>query len=287
MNGRPGRLLILLVLLFLTVPLTAGAAEKFGRVFDIKGDVELSSGGKTLKLMKEKHILQTVFDGDRIKTGKDSGVLIVSLKDKKGYEVPANTTALIKEGAVRPLTKGARIKTNERHVNVREGAGSGDAPGAYVLLSTGPCVQLISPVDTAVLDLTPELRWSNDCGRSGKLSASIQLGDKVVFSGESDSGSVKVPPGVLGYGKKYRLVLKWSEIGDVAANDFWISAEESVKQIKATINYYEQNKGDLPTRLSYVFYLLDNNLRDHARVEIERLNKEFPGNDNIESLMAQ
>ncbi|MBI4823418.1 MAG: hypothetical protein HY805_04200 [Nitrospirae bacterium] len=272
---------ITLIVVFLLMPLVAHGNEKFGMVFDIQGTVEVkTSDGRLIKLRKDRHVLYPIKDGDRINVMAGGRVVIVSIKGKQGYEILSNSSVEITEG---------RIRTIKGTVNIKEGfhapeEGAGGQIGAVVLRSSikEPCIRTVSPVNTSILDLTPELVWRLDCKGIKKVSVRILTGKDVIFSRDTEVNSMKVPEGILKYGETYRWLVDGGPVG-IFGGTFLIPEEQEVKNINEKIASLKAGK-DLSERLSYVFYLLGNGLNEHAKSEIELLEREFPENEYIREL---
>ncbi len=47
---------------------------------------------------------------------------------------------------------------------------------------------------------------------------------------------------------------------------------------------FEERKRDISFHLSYVFFLIDNNLNDLARVQINTLKNEYPDNEYLKKM---
>lgn len=272
---------ISLIIVLLLMPLIAYGSEKFGMVFDVRGSVEVKAvDGKTIRLRKDRHILYPIKEGDRINVMADGRVLIVSFKGKQGYEILPNSSVQISEG---------RIKTIKGTVNIKEGLhapeeGANGPIGAIVLRGVikEPCIRTVSPVNTSILNLTPELIWRLDCKGIKKVSVRILVGREVIFSKDTEMNSMKVTEGVLKYGETYRWLVDGGSAG-IIGGTFSIPEEQEVGNINEKIAFLKTG-GDLSQRLSYVFYLLENRLNEHAKAEIELLEREFPDNDYIREL---
>lgn len=272
---------VLLIIALLIIPVLCYGGEKFGMVFDVEGDVQLKSAdGKSLKLKKELHILQPIREGDKVSVTGTGRLLIVSIKDKKGYEIGGDSSAIITDG---------RIKTIKGTVNVKDGyhAGKEGATGpigAIVLRSVmrQPCIKTISPINTAVLELTPTLRWHNEC-KNKNVSVKILAGREVIFNVETADGSIRVSEGILRAGETYRWLVDAGANG-IVGGTFSVPEEEKINTINEKLTYYKESHSELPKRLSFVFYLLENSLNEYAKEELSRLEKEFPENPFIKEL---
>lgn len=262
----------------------------FGEVFDVQGKVTiLNKDGEKTVLTRDRHILYPVREGDRIKVEKTGKVVVMPYNDRHGYEILSNSEVRVANGKIVKIKGTVNIKEilhppKYRGDNGRE-AGTGTLKGGFLTLrGAGPCVRAVSPVNTTVLELTPEFRWENNCGDK-KVVIKISENNKEIFRLEHTGSHTMVPEGALKYGKEYIWEISTSESGEEVIGRFSIPEEEKVKSIKEQILSYKQLYSDLSHRLSYLFYLLDNNLSELARAEIEKLKAEFPENSYIEQLM--
>ena len=255
----------------------AGAAERFGLVFDVQGNVEVRGvDGKVTKLKKTEHVLFPVNEGDRVKVAQGK-VVIVSLKDNKGYELASNTEGIVK-GRKLLAVKGS---VKEIQGLNPPGKGVSGSIGGIVLRSIRPCVKAVSPVNTCILDETPELIWENTCQGDKKVIVKIMSGEQMIFHTESAANSLKVPSGTLQYGKEYRWIIDGGKDRNISGGGFTIVREDEAKDIAQRIAFYRDRGDDLSYRLSYIFYLLDKNLNEMAKGEIQKLKKDYPENTYI------
>ncbi len=258
----------------------ADAADQAGYVFDVQGAAELKGAdGKTIRLKRSEHLLREVREGDRIKVGKGR-VVVAVMKENKGYEIGANSEGVVKEGRITAL-RGKVTELKGLHAPARATAGS---MGGFVVRSARPCIRAISPVSTNIIDLTPELAWENRCPGDKKVTVKIISGDNVLFSAESEGSSLKVPEKILSYGAEYRWIVDSGKVNNVSGGVFSLPSEEEVKTIRAKMAQFRQQKEDLSFRLSYLFFLVDNNLNDLAKAQIGALKADFPDNSYIKKM---
>jgi len=258
----------------------ARAAGQAGYVFDVQGAAELKgTDGKTIKLKRSEHLLHAVKEGDRIKVGKGR-VVIAVLKENKGYEIGDNSEGVAKEGRI-VAVKGKVTELKGLHAPGKATTGS---MGGFVVRSVKPCIRALSPVSTAIMDLTPELVWENKCPGDKRVAVKIISGDNVLFSAESEGSSLKVPGKILAYGGEYRWIVDSGKVNNVSGGVFSLPAEDEVKQINKKIDDFRQRRQDLSFRLSYVFFLVDNNLNELAREQIKALKADFPDNSYIKKM---
>lgn len=255
-----------------------GIIYEFGMVFDIQGIVEIRNADSKINVLKrEKDILHPIKEGDTIEVKGNGVVIIVSLAENKGYKVLSNSIAIVKNRklvAVKGTTHSIDGLYPPKENRLRIG-------GGIVLREKGPCVKAISPLNTVVLDLSPEFKWKNDCQESKKVVIKIVSKEEPVFIVESEGVSFKVPDGLLKYNEEYRWIIESSATNDIDGGKISIPKEAEVKRIKEGIAMYKKQSHDLSQRLSYIFFLLDNELEDLAGAEIAVLKAEFPENKTI------
>lgn len=275
---------MLLMVLLLVLPGVAQGAEKFGMVFDLKGTVELhGQDGKTIKLTRGKHILHPVYDGDRIKVSKDGMILVVSVREGKGYNLGSNSSAAIKGGKFESL-KG-KVTITEGLKTPARSKDEAETVGAMVLRGGTDCLKQVFPANTAILELQPTLNWDNQCsdGKHVLIRLLNEKGD-TLFNGETTANELAVPEGKLVFGGRYKWIVYDTKSYTTSWSEFSIPDEAKTKQIKEAISQYERRNNDLPQRLSFVFFLIENNLKAESERELAKLGQEFPENNYIESL---
>lgn len=263
--------------------LTAGevrAAAQAGYIFDIKGTAELKSAeGKTITLKRSEHILYAVKEGDRISVQKGR-VVVASLKESKGYEIGDNSEGLAKPGRMVAV----RGKISELTGLYAPGGTSSGSMGGFVVRGVRPCIRAIAPVSTTILDRAPMLSWENRCPGDRRVTVKIISGDTVVYSAESEGSSLKVPDKVLAYGSEYRWIVDSGKVNNVSGGVFSLPSEREAEEFGRKIAAFKERKEDLSFRLSYVFFLVDNNLNDMARAEIKTLKADFPENEHLKKM---
>lgn len=271
-----GAMFLVIALLSFT-GISVDAAEKYGLVFDVQGNVEVRGiDGKVTKLKKTEHVLFPVNEGDRVKVAQGK-VVIVSLKDNKGYELASNTEGIVKDRRL------IAVKGSVKEIQGLNPPGKGvsGSIGGIVLRSIRPCVKAVSPVNTCILDVTPELIWENTCQGDKKVIVKIMSGEQMIFHTEGASNALKVPSGILQYGKEYRWIIDGGKDRNISGGGFTIVREDEAKDITQRVAFYRERGDDLSYRLSYIFYLLDKNLNEMAKGEIQKLKKDYPENTYI------
>ena len=256
------------------------AAVQTGYIFDVQGSAQLTSAqGKKIALKKGEHLLYAVKEGDRIKVEKGK-VVVASLKDSKGYEIGNNSEALAKPGTMVAL-KGSVSELKGLHAPGKAGSGS---IGGFVVRGAKPCIKALSPVSTAIISTAPTLSWENKCPGDKEVMIKIISGDSVLFSRQTREDSLAVPGNVLGYNKEYRWIVDSGKVNNVSGGVFSIPSAEEVSELTRQIARFEESKRDISFHLSYVFFLIDNNLNDLARVEVRALKSAYPDNEYLKKM---
>lgn len=259
------------------------AATKFGMVYEIGGKVEIVNPlGKNTHLERGKHILLPVRVGDRIKTLDNGRVVVVSLNSRIGYEIAPNSEARVESSAIKAIRGEVRASGGYA---VPAGQNSGPI-GAIVLrgFDNGQCITPISPSNSSIITLTPLLSWSVACKDIKSVSVRIIEERKVLFETSTTGTSVKVPAGVLKHGRTYAWIVDAGQTTAGAESEFSIPGEAAAKEIEEKITAYSAEEKDLTKRLSHLFFLANNDLKDTARDELEQLKREFPENDYLKEL---
>jgi hypothetical protein len=266
----------------LVIPALAFGAQKFGVIFDVKGDASIKSAtGKVTQLKKSKHILRAVKVGDIIQVSGAGKVLIVSLKDKKGYEVLSDTTAKVEPSKLAQVSGTINVKEG---YSVPTGSAKGSV-GAIVLRNSlrEVCIKTLSPLNTSVLTLTPTLKWKNACEGSKTVSAKVIKGRSIIYETTTDNNSVIIPADILKEGQTYRWLVDGGPANGIMGGTFSTLDKETAAMILAKKADSGQN-ANLPERLSYLFMLMEENLLESANSELSRLQSDFPNNKHIQEL---
>lgn len=256
------------------------AAIQTGYIFDIQGSAQLTNAeGRKIVLKKGEHLLYAVKEGDRIKVEKGR-VVVASLKDSKGYEIGSNSEALAKPGGM-VAVKGSVAELKGLHAPGKAGSGS---IGGFVVRGAKPCIKALSPVSTAIISTTPTLSWENKCPGDKEVMIKIISGDSVLFSKKTREDFLAVPGNVLGYNQEYRWIVDSGKVNNVSGGVFSIPSAEEARELSRQIARYEESKKDISFHLSYVFFLIDNNLNDLARVQVKALKSEYPDNEYLKKM---
>lgn len=275
------------IILFIICGRVSYSYDGFGMVFDISGDVEVQSPGKSaVKLVKNKHLLYHVKEGDKISAAKNGKLLIVAFSDSKGFELGANTVAVIKNNEIKTITGTVAIKEGYHAPLDIPGAKSKEKAaypiGAVIMRGANkPCVRLLSPVNTLILDLTPTLKWENDCKGVKKYSIRILKDAKEIAAFESSEQLFQMPRAIIKYGNSYDWIIKEDLRNSIVGSRFILPTEKEAVALNDMISRYQKDAASLPERLSLVFFLNDNYLYEMAAREIIKLKHDFPENEYI------
>jgi hypothetical protein len=269
---------IVIVVMMLCVPALAFGAGKFGIIFDVKGDAMLTrADGKTVNLLRARHILLPVEEGDTLEV-RSGRVLFVAVKGKEGYSLLSGSSVAIRGGEVKTLKGEVEVS---KGYSVPTGVIKGPiGVGIMRNVSRETCIAAISPVNTAVISTAPKLIWRNDCIESREVVVRVLEDRVVVFEKVSDSDSITLPTGVLKEDMTYRWTVDCGRDGIVGAT-FKTLGSEAVKTVSALVTKNKAGDSSLPERLTYLFLLKENNIRNLAESELARLKSDFPENEFI------
>lgn len=264
--------------------------QGFGMVFDLAGEVEMQSPGKqALKLVKNRHLLYSVKEGDKFTVGENGKLLIVSFSDSKGFELGPGATAIIRNNRIE-ASKGKMTTKEGYHApldvpGVKPKEAAARPIGAVIMRSTHkPCVRLLSPVNTIILDRAPVLKWENDCREIENFSVAILHQSKEIASYESGVPSLQMPKGVIEFGKTYDWLVKETVYHGIVGGRFALPSEEETRELNRLIGKYRKEGDSLPDRLSLIFLLSDNYLYEMAAQEVAKLQQDYPEAQYIEGI---
>jgi hypothetical protein len=257
------------------------AAENTGLIYDIQGNAEKRSvDGKTTILKRNLHLLLSVKEGDILKVGSGR-IVIVFAKDNVGYEIGSNSEGVVKNKRILPVR--GTVKEMKGLHPPNEGVQG--LIGGLVMRKGRPCVIAHSPVNTAILTLTPQLVWENNCPDAQEVVIKIISQNSVVFSMQTSANSVKIPAGILKYGAEYQWIIESKRMTGFPGGKFSILDETQATQVNDDIMLFKQQENDPSYRLSLIFFLLDKNLKEMARDEIMKFTKEYSENTSFKELM--
>jgi hypothetical protein len=275
--------LIVTVLSVLMVSLPAFAADNIWKIFEIKGKASIVSDSGTRVLSNEKSLFETVRKGSRVKTEAGSKVVIVSLKNRQAYEVGDNSEALVEDEQVRAI-KGA--------VAIKQGfslpKSSNGRIGGIVMRGVGnirSCLKALSPLNTAILELTPELRWENNCDGLRQVTITILADDRVVHTAESSDTSFKIPAGIMQTGSRYMWMIDGGANYDMASGVFTILTENDRKEVAERVaEFSKADSDDVSAMIAYIYFLDGKGLNELTRLESSKMRKRFPGAEGLKEL---
>jgi len=109
-------------------------------IFDVEGDVQQTSTGKTVSLTKNQHLLGPVNEGDRISVAAGR-LVIVSIKENKAYEMRSGFQGLIKDKVLVSVKGKAVVRTGLDLPN----RGLGGPIGGFVVRAPPSCIRAVVP----------------------------------------------------------------------------------------------------------------------------------------------
>jgi hypothetical protein len=271
------------VLFVLAFSVSCFAADTVWKVFEVKGKASAISDGGSRVLSNEKSLLETIRKGSRIKTEAGGRVVVVSLKNRQAYEVGDNSEAIIEEEQVRAIKGTVTIKKGFSLPKASDGR-----MGGIVMRGAGntrSCLKAVSPVNTAIVELTPKLSWDNNCDGLRQVTVTILADDRVVQTAESSATSFSVPAGVLQPGGRYMWMIDGGANFDMASGVFTVLAEADRKEALEKIAEYGRVKSDDASAIiAYIYFLDGKGLNEQTRIESANMRKRFPGAEGLKEL---
>jgi hypothetical protein len=277
------RMIRLLLLPALLLPVFAYAADNSWKVLEVKGRASLITETGTRFLSNDKSLLETVRTGNRIKVEGSGKVVIVSLKTRQAYEVGDNSEALIEDEQVRAIKGTVAVKKGFSLPKANEGR-----MGGIVMRGAGntrSCLKALSPMNTAIIDLTPELRWENNCDGLKQVTITVLADERIVQTAESGNTSYKIPAGVLQPGNRYMWLVDGGANFDMASGVFTVLAEADRSETAGRIAEFSTVSGDdVAAMIAYIYYLDGKGLNELTRLESDKLRKRFPDSEGLKEL---
>ena len=215
-----------------------------------------------------------VSEGSTIQVKGKGKVVVVSLKSRSAFEIGDDSTARVETDTVRPLKGTVNPKTG-----YAPPAGKDGKIGGIVMRGADNqkgCLKLISPVKTKIVELTPELRWENNCSGVANLGVTILSDEQVVHSAEVRSvSSYRVPENVLKAGNRYLWMIDGGSGFDTSSGVFMVAENKEREEVT------QQTKSASSTaapedRLAYMYFLSDRGFSELAKVELGKLRTAFP-----------
>ena len=274
---------IVTVVWVLMLSVSAFAADNVWKIFEVKGRASVISDSAARALSNEKSLLETIRKGSRVITEAGGNVVIVSLKDRQAFEVGDSSEAIVEDEQVRAIKGTVTIKKGFSLPKANVGS-----TGRIVMRGAGntrSCLKAISPINTVILELTPELRWENNCDGLKQVTITILGDDRVVHTTESSETLFRIPAGVLQPGSRYMWMIDGGSNFDMASGLFNIPAETERKEALERISAYrKENSEDVSAMIAYIYFLDGKGLNELSRLESDKMRKRFPGSEGLKEL---
>jgi hypothetical protein len=266
------RLLLTTLFLLLTLPTVAKANWL---LFDLQGDVKLTSGGKTTGLNAAKHLLMEIAAGSSLTTGAKSQAVLVSMITNDAFEIGADAAVKIEEKA---LTAGkGKVEQRKGYALPKK---KSNLMAGVVMRGDRPaeCLRPLRGANTAVHSLTPTLKWQNQCNDS-PVRVSLFADRGLLLEQESRSGELTVPAGQLQHGQRYVWLVETANRDQGAAATFTVLAADEAARVGCLLDVNCSGHTGFAARLSDIFYLTEHNLNDLADEQVATLAAERPDLD--------
>lgn len=261
----------------------AFSADTTWKVFEIKGKVGLLLDGSSRVLSNEKNLLETIRKGSRVKVDGAGKVVIVSLKSRQAYEIGDNSEGVVEEDQVRALKGSVSVRKGFTLPKANDGR-----MGGIVMRGAGntrSCLKALSPINTAVVDLSPELRWENNCDGLNQVTLTVLADERVVHTAESGESVYKIPAGVLKPGSRYMWMIDGGANFDMASGVFSLLPEVDRKEVlEKTAEYSRTGGEDLAEMLAYIYFIDGKGLNELTRLESEKIKLRYPGAEGLKEL---
>jgi hypothetical protein len=251
------------------------AAERFGRMYDITGNVTLLRNGKREVLSRGKNLLAPVFEGDELSVSAGGRLLVVSGKDNKGYELLPGATARIIDSRLQKVA--GTIKSFEGlHAAPSDKELKGN-PGVLVMRGSRQCIKIVSPQDENLIDTSVELLWSIKCKEVENVRIEVRedkpnsLHEKPIFVAKTSAGLVRLPSGSLKHGTDYQWTIDAGPGLGKSTAFFRVLDEAYSSELASKIGVFKGYDNDVSKQLSYIFFLKENGLHSLADKEIVKL----------------
>jgi hypothetical protein len=262
---------------------SACAADNIWKIFGVKGKASLITDSGTRALNNEKSLLETVRKGSRIKTEAGGKVVVVSLKSRQAYEIGDNSEAAIEDEQVRAIKGTVVIKKGFSLPKSSDGR-----MGGIVMRGAGntrSCLKALSPVNTAILDLTPELRWENNCDGLRQVTITLLADERVVHTAESSETSFRVPAGVMQPGTRYMWMIDGGANFDMASGVYTTLPDSDRKEaLERIAQFNSENGDDASAMIAYIYFLDEKGLNELSRLESDKMRKRYPGAEGLKEL---
>ena len=259
--------------LFLIAAGTAVADD--WRIFGAHGTVEMApKGGSPVAIDNNKSLMMKVPVGSTLQIKGKGKVVIVSLTSRQAFEFTDNTQVAVDADTVRALSGSVTSKSG-----FAPPTGKAGKIGGIVMRGAGnqrSCLKTIYPVNTAILDPTPELRWENHCSGLPGVTLTILSDERVVHSAENVSGSsYRLPAKILADGNRYLWMIDGGASFDMASGVFALPAasvrDEILQRMKIAAAATTPED-----RIGYIYFLSDRGFTEMAHEESRKLRAAFP-----------
>jgi hypothetical protein len=274
---------ILTVLSVLMFSVSAFAADNIWKIFEVKGKASVISDSGTRALSNEKSLLETIRKGSKVKTEAGGKVVVVSLKNRQAYEIGDNSEAVVEDELVRAIKGTVAIKKGFSLPKTNDGR-----MGGIVMRGAGntrSCLKALTPINTAIIELTPELRWENNCDGLRQVTVTVLADDRIVHTAESSETFLKIPDGVMLPGSRYMWMIDGGSNFDMASGVFTILAEADRKDARERIAEYDKEKSDdVSSMIAYIYFLDGKGLNELTRLESDKMRKRFPDSEGLKEL---
>jgi hypothetical protein len=150
--------------------------------------------------------------------------------------------------------------------------------------NTRSCLRALSPINTALLDLTPLLSWENNCDGLNQVTLTVLADERTVFTSEVTETSFKIPVEVLKPGNRYMWMIDGGANFDMASGVFSVLSETERSEALVRISEFNKESGDVAVMIAYIYYLDGKGLNELTRLESEKLRKRFPNSEGLKEL---
>lgn len=276
---------IALVLLVALLTSEAGAAERFGRLYDISGDATLTRNGKREPLTRGKDLLAPILEGDELSVKGIGRLLVVSTRGNTGYELLSGASAKIRNGRMERI--GGKVTTLQGLLAVPSDKELKGAPGALVMRGSRQCVKIISPQNENLIATSAELRWSTNCSEVESVKIEVRedsphsLQERPLYAARTEHKPLQLPPGTLKHGTDYQWTIDAGPGLGKATAFFRVLDKKTSTDLVSRIGGMQYYGEDLSKQLSYIFFLQENGLHSIAEREISILKEQQGWNSHM------
>jgi hypothetical protein len=272
---------VLFGLMLVSAP--AFSADTTWKVFEIKGKVSLLTDSGARTLSNEKNLLETIRKGSRLKVEGSGKVVIVSLKSRQAYEIGDNSEGMVEEEQVRALKGTVSLKKGFTLPKANDGR-----MGGIVMRGAGntrSCLKALSPINTAIVDLSPELRWENNCDGLKQVTITVLADERTVHTAESSETAFTIPAGVIKPGSRYMWLIDGGANFDMASGVFSVLPDADRKEVLEKTADYARTGGDgIAEMIAFIYFIDGKGLNEMTRLESEKIRQRYPGAEGLKEL---